>query len=79
MKCCVSILHICITLHIIRANMDLHIPNLDYESTHTQISYILYFIKISKLPTQKGQCRLEDIVINLLPGINNPVQRQNNK
>ena len=43
---------------------------LNYESTHTQISYILYFFKISKLPTLKGQCRLEGIVIKLLPGIN---------
>jgi len=32
-------------------------PN--YESTHTQISYILYFINISKRPTLKGQCGLE--------------------
>ena len=43
---------------------------LNYESTHTQISYILYFIKMRKLPTLKGQCRLEGIVIKLLPGIN---------
>ena len=40
----------------------------NYESTHTQISYILYFIKISKLPTLKGG--LEGIVIKFLPGIN---------
>ena len=39
-------------------------PN--YESTHTQISYILYFIKISKRPTIKGQCGLEGIVINFV-------------
>ena len=43
---------------------------LNYESTHTQISYILYFTKISKLPTLKAQCGLEGIVIKLLPGIN---------
>ena len=43
---------------------------LNYESTHTQILYILYFIKISKLPTVKGQCGLEGIVIKFLPGIN---------
>ena len=43
---------------------------LNYESTHTQISYILYFIKISILPTLKGQCGLEGIVIKFLPGIN---------
>ena len=43
---------------------------LNYESTLTQISYILYFIKISKLPTLKGQCRLESIVIKFLIGIN---------
>ena len=44
-------------------------PNcLNYGSI--QISYILYFIKISKLLTIKGQCRLEDIVIKFLPGIN---------
>ena len=43
---------------------------LNYESTHTQISYILYFIKISKLSTIKVQCRLEGIVIKLLPDIN---------
>ena len=42
---------------------------LNYESTHTQISYILYFIKISKRPTLKGQCGLEGIVIKLLLGI----------
>ena len=41
-----------------------------YESTHTQMSHILYFFKISKLPTVKGQCGLEGIVIKLLPGIN---------
>ena len=43
---------------------------LNYESIHTQMSYILYFFKISKLPTLKGQCGLEGIVIKLLPGIN---------
>ena len=43
---------------------------LNYESTHTQISYILYFIKISKRPTLKGQCGLEGIVIKFLLGIN---------
>ena len=43
---------------------------LNYESTHTQMSYILYFFKISNLPTLKGQCGLEGIVIKLLPGIN---------
>ena len=43
---------------------------LNYESTLTQISYILYFINISKLPTLKGQCRLEGIVIKFLIGIN---------
>ena len=42
---------------------------LNYESTHTQMSYILYFFKISKLPMLKGQCGLEGIVIKLLPGI----------
>ena len=41
-----------------------------YESTHTQMSYILYFFKISKLPTLKGPCGLNGIVIKLLPGIN---------
>ena len=46
--------------------------SLNYESIHIQISYILYFFKISKLPTLKGQCRLEGIVIKLLPGINQP-------
>ena len=47
---------------------------LNYESTHIQMSYILYFFKIRKLPTLKGQCGLEGIVnvINLLPGINQP-------
>ena len=46
-------------------------PNgLNYESTHTQMSYILYFVKISKLPTLKGQCGLEGIVIKLFLGIN---------
>ena len=34
---------------------------LNYESTHTQISYIIYFFKISKLPILKGQCGLEGI------------------
>ena len=43
---------------------------LNYESTHTQMSYILYFFKISKLPTLKGQCGLEGIVIKFLLGIN---------
>ena len=43
---------------------------LNYESTHTQMSYILYFFKISKRPTLKDQCGLEGIVIKLLPGIN---------
>jgi hypothetical protein len=32
--------------------------------------YILYFFKICKLQTLKGQCGLEGIVIKLLPGIN---------
>ena len=46
---------------------------LNYESTHIQMSYILYFFKISKLPTVQGQCGLEAIfVIKLLPGINQP-------
>ena len=43
---------------------------LNYESMHTQMSSMLYFLKISKLPTLKGQYRLEGIVIKLLPGIN---------
>ena len=43
---------------------------LNYESTHTQMSYILYFTKISKLSTLKAQCRYEGIVIKLLAGIN---------
>ena len=34
------------------------------------MSYILYFFKISKLQTLKGQCGLEGIVIKLVPGIN---------
>ena len=42
---------------------------LNYESTHTQMSYIVYFTKISKLPTLKAQCGLEGIVIKLVPGI----------
>ena len=42
---------------------------LNYESTHTQMCYILYFFKISKFPTLKGQCGLEDIVMKLLPDI----------
>ena len=44
--------------------MNLHIPKY----------HILYFIKISKCPTLKGQCGLEGIVnvINILPGINPP-------
>ena len=45
---------------------------LNYESTHNQMTYILYFFKISKLPTLKGQYGLEGIVIKLLPGINQP-------
>ena len=43
---------------------------LNYESTHTQMSYILYFFNISKLPMLKRQCGLEGIVIKHLPGIN---------
>ena len=43
---------------------------LNYESIHTQMSYIIYFIKISKLPTLKAQCGLEGIFIKLVPGIN---------
>ena len=38
---------------------------LNYESTHAQMSYILYFFKISKLATLIGQCGLECIVIKL--------------
>ena len=45
---------------------------LNYKSTHIQMSYILYFFKISKPPTLKGQHGLEGIVIKLLPGINQP-------
>ena len=43
---------------------------LNYESMHIQISYILYFIKISKRPTLNGQCGLVGIVIKFLLGIN---------
>ena len=43
---------------------------LNYGSTYTKMSYILYFFNISKLPTIKGQCELKGIVIKLLPGIN---------
>ena len=43
---------------------------LNYEFTHTQMSYNLYFFKISKLPTLKCQYGLKDIVIKLLQGIN---------
>ena len=43
---------------------------LNYESTHTQMFYILYFFKISKLQTLIGQRGLEGIVIKLLPDIN---------
>ena len=43
---------------------------LNYESSHTQISYILYFIKISKLPTLYSQCGLEGTVIKFVLGIN---------
>ena len=32
----------------------------------------LYFLKIRKLPTLKGQSVLEGIFIKLLPGINQP-------
>ena len=43
---------------------------LNYESTHIQMSSILYFFKISKpLTLYNGQCGLEGIVIKLLPGI----------
>ena len=45
---------------------------LNYKSTPIQMNYILYFFKISKLPTLKGQCGLEGFVIKLLPGINQP-------
>ena len=34
------------------------------------MSYILYFFKIRKRLTLKGQCGLEGIVIKILPGIN---------
>ena len=44
---------------------------LNYESTHPNDLHF-YFFKISKLPTLKGQCGLEGIVIKLLPGINQP-------
>ena len=53
-----------------QSNMTSLTTGLNYETTHTQMSYILYFFKISKLPTLKGQCGLEGIVIKLLPGIN---------
>ena len=43
---------------------------LNYESTHIQMSYNLYFFNISKLPTLRGQCGLEDIAIKRLPCIN---------
>ena len=43
--------------------------DLNYESTQIQISYILYFIQISKLPTLKGQCRLDGIVIYILQAV----------
>ena len=43
---------------------------LNYESTLTQMSYILYFFNISKLSTLKGQCGLEGFVIKRLPSIN---------
>ena len=42
----------------------------NYESSHTQISYILYFIKVSKRSTLKGQSGLKGVVITFFPGIN---------
>ena len=33
---------------------------LNFESTHTQMSYILYFFKISNHQTLKGQCDMPD-------------------
>ena len=50
-----------------QSNMTCLHDGLNYESTHTQRSYILYFFKMSKLPTLKGRCGLEGIVIKLLP------------
>ena len=43
---------------------------LTFQSTHIQISYFLYFFKIRKMSSLKGQYELEGIVIKLLPGIN---------
>ena len=51
---------------------------LNYESTHIQISYILYFIKVCKLPTLKGQCTLEVHCYQIFTR-HKPVLRQNNK
>ena len=45
---------------------------LNYEPTHIQMASIIYFFKISKPSTLKGQCGLEGIAIKLLPGINQP-------
>ena len=65
-NCCVYLIYICIILCTIKANMAcLTVLIMDLPKYH-----IFYFIKISKLLTIKGQCRLEDIVINFLPGIN---------
>ena len=65
-NCCVYLIYV---HNIMYYQSKYGMPNcLNYGST--QISYILYFIKISKLLTVKGQCRLEDIVIKFLPGIN---------
>ena len=67
-NCCVYLIYM---HNIVYYQSKYGIPDcLNYESTHTQISYILYFIKMSKLLILKGQCRLEGIVIKLLPGIN---------
>ena len=59
----------CIIRAILSEQYDMP-DGLNYEYTHTQMSYILYLIKISKRPTLKGQCGLEGIVIKILLGIN---------
>ena len=75
MKCCVYLIYM---HNIVYYQSNMTCFTVLIMNLHTQMSYILYFFKMSILQTIKGQCRLEGIVINFFTR-HKPVLSQNNK
>ena len=74
-NCCVYLIYM---HNIVYKQSKYGMPDsLNYEYTHTQISYFSIFIKISKRPTLKGPCRLEGSYQIFTR--HKPILRQNNK